>query len=156
MRFQIVRLSIACGMTFGLIFWGSCFFNKPDDCKEFHSLSLSEQKEKVKKNSIETNFALIRCARFIEGGPSPIADEPIIEGGQASVPFLLSKLDSKDENEQETAILLLSYIDMREGLQNREQVISKIEKTVDLMKNEIGKKYSLKSLGDMKNKKNLE
>ena len=151
MRFKIVGFLFAW-LGFGTIFFSSCFFNEPRYCKDFNDLSLSERKETVRKNSIETNFALIRCHYYTEGGPT-IADDPIIEGGQASVPFLLSKLnESKDENVQYEAIILLSSIDSRVNLLNREEVMANIEQVVSEMKNDLTRKYSAGWLQDMKDK----
>lgn len=150
MRCKVVSFTFF-GLIFGAMFFVSCIINQPRYCADFNDLSLDERKETVRKNSIETNFALIRCSYYTEGGPE-IADVPIIEGGQSSVPFLLSKLDSEDEHEQATAISLIFRIDIREKLQNRNEILDKIEKTVNSMKNEINKRYSLERLNEMKEK----
>lgn len=149
MKFKIVGFLFT--RLFCAIFFLSC--NKePSDCKDFNGLSRAEKKEAAKKNSIETNFALMRCAYYIEGGPSPIADEPIIDGGQSSVPFLLSKLNSEDEDEQYRAISLLFQIDfLHERLQNRAEIIDKIEMTIDKMKDKCNRNFSLDRLEKMKN-----
>ena len=151
MRVNLSLFLFVCWF-FGIVFLSSCV-KEPDYCKDFNRLSIIERKEAVRKNSIETNFALIRCSYYTEGGPV-IADEPIIEAGQSSVPFLLSKLEeSKDEDEQERAISLLLDIDINKNLQNRAEIISKIEQTVNRMKNESKKQYSLEMLNKMKGEK---
>ena len=149
MKVEIVSFLFA-GLIFCTIFSSSCIINEPRDCKDFNRLTLSERKELVRNNSIETNFALTRCAYYTEGGPV-IADRPIVESGQARVPFLLSKLESNDEHEQTRAISLLIDIDINERLQNRAEIIAKIVTTVDEMKNEQNKQYSLELLSQMKN-----
>ncbi len=154
MRFIIGRFLLWAFVFCTIVSLSSCIINQPRYCKEFNNLSLDERKEAVKENSVETNFALIRCAYYTEGGPE-IADVPIIEGGQASVPFLLSKLESNDEHEQDTAIFLIYRIDKKEGLQNRGDIIYKIETTVGKMKDEMSKKYSLERLNEMKGRKVL-
>ena len=154
MRFIIGRFLLWAFVFCTIVSLSSCIINQPRYCKEFNNLSLDERKEAVKENSVETNFALIRCAYYTEGGPE-IADVPIIEGGQASVPFLLSKLESNDEHEQERAISLLQDIDIQERLQNRTEIITKIEKAVDKMKNEQNRQYSLEMLNKMKGQRVL-
>lgn len=150
MRFKVVSF---LWLVFGVVFFASCIINQPRYCADFNSLSLDERKEIVRKNSIETNFALIRCSYYTEGGPV-IADRPIVEAGQASVPFLLSKLESKDEDEQYRAISLLHQIDSsQERLQNRAEIIAKIEMTIEKMKNEQNKQFSLRRLNEMKGEK---
>jgi hypothetical protein len=137
------------GFLFGTIFFSSCIMNEPRYCRDFNELARSQKEEVVRNNSIETNFALIWCSYYTEGGPV-IADVPIIEGGEASVPFLISKLDSIDGTEQYSAISLLFDIDRRQKLQNRAAILTKIEWTINGMKDEIDRKYSLELLKRMK------
>ena len=136
-------------ITVSPIGWQAC--GQPDDCRAFNSHSIEERKEIVKKNSIDVNFALTRCDYYTEGGPS-IAVHPIVEAGEASIPFLLSKLKSVDENEQDRAISLIYSIDMRQVLLNRDEILASIAITVDRMKNDVTKKYCLERLNNMKKK----
>jgi hypothetical protein len=148
MKFRRVTF-LFTGLLFGTIFFSSCIMNEPCYCRDFNELARSQKEEVVRNNSIETNFALIWCSYYTEGGPV-IADVPIIEGGEASVPFLISKLDSIDGTEQYSAISLLFDIDRRQKLQNRAAILTKIEWTINGMKDEIDRKYSLELLKRMK------
>lgn len=137
-------------LTAVLISYSACVIRQPAYCKDFNKLSDAEKKEEVKRNSTETNFNLIRCSYYTEGG-APIADEPIIEGGASSVPFLLTKLEEgNDEDDQEMAISLLYRIDIQQKLQNRSKVITKIEQVVEKMRDESRKKRGLERIEDMK------
>jgi hypothetical protein len=104
----------------------------PPDCKEYHDLSAIEKEVAVRTYSVEKNFDLMRCRDYIEGFDSRPRD-PIVDGGHANIPFLLSKLRSEDKFERQEAAYILTLIDDKKSLPDRDKILREIDKaTSDL------------------------
>ncbi len=77
---------------------------------------------------------MIRCAYYTEGGPV-LADRPIVEGGQASVPFLLSKLESNEQfpSDGEVFVFIVQYFAAENEYRRRD--VDNMAKTIlDILK----------------------
>ncbi len=98
----------------------------PTDCKEYHDLSPIQQEVAVRTYTVEKNFELMRCRDYIEGFNSRPRD-PIVDGGHANVPFLRSKLRSENKFERKEAAYILTLIDDKESLPDRDKILREID-----------------------------
>lgn len=106
----------------------------PTECKEFYSLTATEQIEIFKQYPIEKQYEIYRCGTTQRHPPDMGLAIYIAECGQKNIPFLLKKLgDEDDEATQRYIIFVFEMMAGRGYLRGRKDVAIKIKDTVGKM-----------------------
>jgi hypothetical protein len=147
-----MRLTLLACLLFLLFICPRCGESMPSACKEFYSLTATQQNEIFKNYSIERQYKIYRCGTTQRHPPDMGLAIYIAEGGQKNIPFLLTQLgDEGDEAMQRYIIFVFELMANRGYLRGRNDVAKQVESVVAKMKVPFLKEVSQESLNKINN-----